>query len=274
MKISFTPIITFSSCILSAFYLVQLTYPSSISLTPAIQQNSHNLQDSQTDKQNLHFLQNTLQKNLFNAQRSSLFSAEKDTSMQNTQSTRSMQNTIPISSLNWKLLGTMVNDVNQDNSYVIMNINDKDKIYKNGTKINNWTIANVERESILLEQGNKIERLLLRKSSRTQNVDKKININKNSMQAIFNNPTQLLTLINLTPYKDDSIQGLKITSIDNKSNLNMLGLQANDVLLAINDNPLNSYESLKYFQELTKKNEALLKIYRNQNVVIYKYIIQ
>lgn len=247
--------------IIAAYFLAEMSSKSFKSHT-----NNNYIVSSEQKKieSSQHILEQTRNKNLFNAQRGVV--GNKKTQQEASKS-------IPISSLTWKLLGTIRNS-NVNESVAILSVNGKTKNYKTDAQVEGWRIANIERESIILAQGSKTERLLLRKNSQKKNVDRKITVNKSKLLASFANPAELLSIISLNPVQENNIRGLKINSIDNSTELGKLQLQAQDILVMIDENALQSFESLKHFKELQQKKSFLLTFVRNNAVLTYNYTMQ
>ncbi len=221
-------------------------------------------QNAQEKQDNLKFLEVTLEKNIFGA---AILQNEEQKSSEN----RVLGNNadIPVSSLSWKLLGTVVGD-NQE-SFAILNINGQSALYHQGAQVEAWKIAQIERESIILANGTRKERLLLRKKNKQEQADKKIKLNKNELLSLFANPSNLLSSISLMPFQNQEAQGLRIVSIKQESPLGKLKLQDNDILLSLDNHNLVTFDSLKHFQSIRNQNSFLLKIYRGKTSLIYNY---
>lgn len=267
-------IFTTFSCILAAYFLAYSVIQLQNS-TPTITPNR--TATTFTNKQILPSISDfdiIVQRNIFNAH-TNISAANTSMNIPSEMTPISDNlNSLPISQEPWKLLGTMMHHENDAQSRAIISIDGTQKTYKTADTIKSWKIQSIRRGSIILKQGAKTERLLLRNVTIQANVPTHHRkIQKAALQHVLQDPSALLQALQVAPYSAQNIHSLRVIAVNDDFLQNMLGIKANDLLLEINGNTLKDFGDLIQLSELIKQKTATLKLFRNGENLTIQYTI-
>lgn len=192
------------------------------------------------------------------------------------QVTHEIRNTgdIPVSSLDVKLVGTIIDSNNNKNNRAIIVNGSEQKLYALSENIANWKIEEITREEVFISQAGKKEKLLLRSEEKIIRADVYYTLSKQELMNLFGNISTALQYITLVSYNENNVQGLKIHDLKTGSYFDELALMSGDVLVQCDEFPLLSYNDLTKLTQLATKDTFMLKIYRQNKYQLIQYTLK
>ncbi len=184
--------------------------------------------------------------------------------------------------LNLKLKGIWLDDNNYKNSYVLINVSGKDKVYKLNDSISSLAIIkDIYKNYITIDRSGTLESLYLRanNSKLTTIVSDNISSNilnpklssrdvgqlKNIRNQLKKNPRALSQIMRINPYyKNNILQGFKIRPGREAILFKKLGLQSGDVAYKVNAKKLSFRNLAKVLGSVLNNNTIIIDIYRGE----------
>lgn len=180
--------------------------------------------------------------------------------------------TIPVSSLPVKLAGTIIVSDNAENKAVISDGKEQ-HIYTVGESVNGWQITDISREEVIISQGGKKEKLILRDEKTIKQADFTYTLSKADLANLFSDISSLLQHVQFIPYNANNIQGLQILSIQSGTDFDKFHLLPQDILLQLNDMTISSYNDITKLTTAANSNEFTLVVLRNNKKISLKYTL-
>ncbi len=182
---------------------------------------------------------------------------------------------LPVSKRGWTLLGTIV-DTEQGQSRAIIRIDGKDQPYREGEKLQGWTVAQVQRRMVVLAKGASRERLIMGDDlpKPDTRADAQKTISRTQLRGQLADIATLMRSVTVTPQTLGGYQGLRIAAIQPGSYIEELGLQKDDLLLGVNGKPLRSFGDVSGLGDLIDKSAITLEVLRNGKKTIIRYDVQ
>ncbi len=181
---------------------------------------------------------------------------------------------IPVSSLDVKLVGTIIDLHNKKNNRAIIVNNNEQKLYGVTENIADWKIEEITREEVFISQAGKKEKLLLRSEEKIIRADAYYTLSKQELMNLFSNISTALQYVTLVSYNENNVQGLKVDQLKQGSYFDELALMQGDVLVQCDEFPLISYNDLTKLTQLASKDTFMLKIYRQNTYQLIQYTLK
>lgn len=156
---------------------------------------------------------------------------------------------------------------NDDTSFVLLNDNGKQILLDKNKEYNGYKLTDIFPDKAILIKDSSKYTLILEKpnASNTQT------ISKQSANQIFSNANDLLDAIDVT--QTDS--GVKILKIKSGSVFDKMGLNKDDVILAVNDTKISNVATLtSILPNMQNEHEIKIKILRNNQEKEFNYAIK
>lgn len=185
---------------------------------------------------------------------------------------------LPMSRQGWTLLGTIVNTLAPGQSRAILLVNGKQKAYARGENLKDWTIALIDRRTIILEKNGRRERLLVGGKDivpppASRSVATRKSISAGEIEQAMGNLPELLRQVNLTATQQNGVYGLNIAFLQPGSFVSRLGLRQNDILTAANGKTLAEMGDLAALGNIARENSLRLELIRNGENIVLEYDI-
>jgi general secretion pathway protein C len=192
-------------------------------------------------------------------------------------------------SLDVQLLGTIVSASAQKNWAIILHKSKKNQaIYRQGEKLENFTIKKILRNKVVVNNGKRNEILIMenneqvesripKESSETLNTNTTHNVSLDSsvIKNSGSNISSLLKHIRIKPYKDKKgNKGFQLVNLNNENLFTKLGLKNKDILLSFNNKSFKKPNSItKFYQHIQNKKHTNLTIKRENSLkhINYKF---
>lgn len=182
---------------------------------------------------------------------------------------------LPESRLNWKLLGTVMSgDASLRRGMAL--INGQQKILKENEREDNWLIARIEREAIVLVRGEMREVLRTEApatSTGSGAAGAVLNVSRTALRAGLGNPGAMAREASLAPAVYGQQKGIRILSLREASLLGSLGLAQGDLLLKANAVRLESLADLAALPGQINESAIELTVLRGNQEVVFRYEI-
>jgi type II secretion system protein C len=199
----------------------------------------------------------------------------------------------------WKLVGTflskndgfatvedgkdvqiiVLNDIYK--GYELVDLKIEEAIFKNSGKLYNLKINEEKIRKDITDaknkKGNKNNKTEIEEISENKNINietkvdpktnevRSANVKRDDINFYVKNVGQIWQNIRFKDYREDrQLKGFQVTFVKNGSSFQQLGLQAGDIILAINGEEVTSYAQVqKYYTNIGKMKSLNLKIKRN-----------
>lgn len=186
---------------------------------------------------------------------------------------------LPVSKQGWTLLGTVVNTLVPRESRAILLVDGKQSPLTVGSELKGWKIAFIERRTVVVEKGDRRERLLVGQNQKAETpkaVDtprRKAGLDAREVERALSDLPGLLSQVGFSPDSQDGKNGLSLTFLKPDSFLARLGLRPNDLLLEANGQPLSKLGDLAAFARLARQDSIKIELLRNGSSVVIEYDI-
>lgn len=184
---------------------------------------------------------------------------------------------LPVSQQGWTLQGTIVNTLLPGENRAILVIDSRQAAYGPGSEIKGWKISHIDRRRIVLEKGERRERLLVggRELTAPQTKSPAVNgqLNRNELEKAMRNIPALLTQAGFEPGQRNGIMGLSLTFVKPESIFGRLGLRANDLLVRANGQPLTNLGDLAGLGNLAAEDTLRVELLRDGQNMALEYSI-
>lgn len=183
---------------------------------------------------------------------------------------------LPESRLNWKLLGTVMSGDASLRRAVTL-INGQQKILKENDEEDNWLIARVEREAVVLVRGEMREVLRADAPALATtggSVGPARTVSRAALRAGLGNPGAMAREASFVPAVYGQQKGVRLLSLSESSLLASLGLEKGDLLLKANAVRLESLADLAAMTGLINESAIELTVLRGNQEVVFRYEIK
>ncbi len=190
--------------------------------------------------------------------------------------------TIPVSKLGWKLLGTVVNSTGRGKNRAVIQIDGRQEPYAEGAEIKGWKVAYIQRRTVVLAKGGRKERLQIEggalpqagvaAAARAPALRK--SLNRTELRRAMTHPAALMRSVSIRPQALGAYRGLRIVALEQDSYLSGLGLLRDDLLLTANGKALTDLRDLAGFGDLLNEKNIRLEVLREGNKNILDYELQ
>ena len=185
---------------------------------------------------------------------------------------------LPVSKKGWKLLGTIVDAGAGKESRAIIQSEGKEQPFRVGDTLQGWTIALVQRRTVVLVRDGTRERLIMGDAPGPQAAaakpDEEKTVSRNRLRDELGDIGALMRNVAVSPQTLGGYQGLRIIGIQPGSYLEELGLRKDDLLLGANDRPLTGFGDLAGLGDLADAGAITLEVLRNGKKTIIRYDVQ
>jgi general secretion pathway protein C len=198
--------------------------------------------------------------------------------------------TLKQTDLNLKLWGTVTGLKDQTYAVIEESKTRKQNLYRVGDTIQNATVKLVLREKVVLNVDGKDEVLEIEKvkslarytpavqsNQRARKIrPQKIILRRAQIENALEDVNKLLTQVNIRPhYKDGRPDGLLLTRIKPRSIFLRMGLRNGDVIMGVNQSPLQSVDdALKFYESLRSTDNVTLQLKRRGRLRTINYKIK
>lgn len=184
---------------------------------------------------------------------------------------------LPISKKKWKLYGTIVDNAADKGSRAIIEIEGKERAYREGEAIQGWKIALVQRRAVVLAKGGARERLIMSDDAAQASavkIDVRKTVSRTRLREELGDIGALMRNVSIAPQSVGGYRGLRLLTVQPGSYIEELGLQKDDLLLGANDRPLTGFGDLAGLGEVADKDAVTLEVLRNGKKTIIRYDVQ
>ncbi len=192
--------------------------------------------------------------------------------------TQTTQTEVPETRLNLVLKGVLASTpMDYSNAIIALGKNGKEDTYAIGSKVSSATVKEIYADRVILERGGKLETLRMPKDKNSNFIKSSPRSSSNPRpstpgavlgdirQQIIRNPTSFGKFAIPVPYrKNGKLMGYRLQPQGDRALFDSVGLQSNDVILAVNGIKLKDpAKGLKALRALQRAKSIDLTILRN-----------
>ena len=169
---------------------------------------------------------------------------------------------ISVSKRGFDLLGTVYSNIPSQRRAIVI-FNGKQDIYKEGSILSGWEVAEIRRREVILQQEAEKERLLIDDDKdKAGAVASTRTISRNYVKGQLKDMAGLIKSVQLAPGRIGKHKGLMVNGLKRKSFLYDMGLRKKDLLVRANGRALTSFADAASLMTLVDKDEVSLDIVR------------